>query len=182
MSGHSKWAQIKHKKAITDVRRAKIFNKIVRGIVIAARIQGSDPAMNAALRTAIQKAREANMPQDNIERAIKKGAGSEEGAHLQECTYEAYGPGGVALIITSVTDNNTRTSNEIKHLLSEHGGKWANPGSVLWAFDKKDQGWIPKEYSLVSLTSDQEESLFKLMDILDEHDDVQDVYANNKES
>lgn len=181
MSGHSKWAQIKHKKAAVDVRRAKIFGKIARVITLAAREKGKDPETNAALRAAIEKAREVNMPQDNIDRAIKKGAGSAGEESLQEFTYEAYGPGGVALVITGITDNNNRTSNEIKHLLGERGGKWANPGSVLWAFEKKNNVWEPKPYSTIELSSQDEEALLKLMDALDDHDDIQDIYANNKE-
>lgn len=181
MSGHSKWAQIKHKKAIIDVKRAGVFGKIARAITVAAREKGSDPNANPTLRTMIQKAREANMPQDNIDRAIKKGSGEGEEA-LQEFTYEAYGPGGVAIVLTGITDNNNRTSNEIKHLLSGHGGKWANPGSVLWAFEKKENEWEPKPYTMVSVDTKTEEALFRLMEVLDEHDDVQEVYANNTES
>ena len=176
MSGHSKWAQIKHKKAITDVRRAKVFGKIARLISIAAR----DPSTSVALRTAVAKAREVNMPSDNIERAIKKGTGGGDAA-FTGFTYEAYGPGGAALIITGITDNNNRTSNEIKHVLAESGGKWATPGSVLWAFEKKDNEWEPKDYGMIELAPQDEAALLKLMEALDEHDDVQEIYANNKE-
>src|SRR3989344_8455787 len=137
MAGHSKWAQIKHKKAATDARRGKLFGKLARAISVAARDAGRDSSMNLPLRIAVQKARDYNMPQDNIERAIAKAAGGGNEATLQNFTYEAYGPGGVALIITGITDNNNRTSQEIKHLLSEYGAKWASPGSVLWAFEKK---------------------------------------------
>ena len=181
MSGHSKWAQIKHKKAAVDIRRAKIFGKIARAITLAAREKGKDPQANAALRATIEKAREVNMPQDNIDRAIKKGAGGAGEESFREFTYEAYGPGGVALVITGITDNNNRTSNEIKHLLGERGGKWANPGSVLWAFEKRGGAWEPKPYSTIELSPQDEEALLKLMDALDDHDDVQDIYANNKE-
>lgn len=181
MSGHSKWAQIKHKKAITDSRKGKVFGKISRLITLAVREKGPDPEKNSSLRVAIAKAREVNMPHDNIERAIKKGAGTESGEGLTEFTYEAYGPGGAALIIAGITDNNNRTSNEIKHLLSERGGKWASPGSVLWAFEKKDNAWVSKEYSEVELSPNDTAALYKLMDALDEHDDVQEIYANNKD-
>jgi YebC/PmpR family DNA-binding regulatory protein len=180
MSGHSKWAQIKHKKAVTDAHRGKVFGKVAGTITIAARELGPDPAKNASLRTAIEKARAVNMPQDNIERAIKKATGGPD-TSLQEFTYEAYGPGGVALIITGITDNNNRTSNEVKHLLSEHSGKWANPGSVLWAFEKKEREWHPQPYSLVELSPEDSEQLYKLLDILDDHDDVGEIFANNKE-
>lgn len=182
MSGHSKWAQIKHQKAATDAKKSKIFGKIARAITIAARDKGPDPAKNSSLRVEIEKARAVNMPQDNIERAIKKGAGDAGGVILQEFTYEAYGPGGVALIITGITDNNNRTSNEIKHLLSQYGAKWANPGSVLWAFVKKDGAWEAMPYSEIELAKSDTEALYKLMDALDEHDDVQEIYANNKDA
>ncbi len=181
MSGHSKWAQIKHQKAVVDAKRGKIFGKLARMVSIAAREKGPDPAMNPTLRAVIQKAREVNMPQDNIERAIKRGAGSAGEAALQEFTCEAYGPGGAALVITGITDNNNRTSNEIKHLLGEHGAKWANPGSVLWAFEKKDGQWVSKPYSEIELSETDAAQLYKLMEIIDDHDDVHGVYANNKE-
>lgn len=181
MSGHNKWAQIKRQKAVTDAKKSKMFGKVARIISVAVRDKGSDPSLNTSLKSAIQKAREINMPQDNIDRAIKKGAGSGDGVTLQEFVYEAYGPGGVALLITGITDNNNRTSNEVKHLLSERGAKWANPGSVLWAFEKKETEWTPLEYGLVEISSGDTEALYKLMDALDEHDDVQEIYANNKE-
>lgn len=133
MSGHSKWAQIKHKKAITDAKKAKIFSKISRIISIAAAEKGPDPQMNAKLRTAIEKAKAANMPNDNIERAIKKGSG--EGKNLSEVTIEAYGPFGTALIIEAITDNKNRTMQEVKSILSDYDGKIANEGSVRWLFD-----------------------------------------------
>lgn len=182
MSGHSKWAQIKHQKATVDAKRGKIFGKLARAISIAARNLGPDPASNPTLRAAIQKAREVNMPNDNIERAIKKTTAGAGETTLQEFTYEAYGPGGTALVITGITDNNNRTSNEIKHVLSEHGAKWASPGSVLWAFEKKDGIWASKPYGEIELSDTDTAALYKLMEAIDEHDDVQDVYANNKES
>jgi YebC/PmpR family DNA-binding regulatory protein len=182
MSGHSKWTQIKHQKAATDAKKSKIFGKIARAITIVAREKGPDPATNSSLRVMIETARAANMPQDNIERAIKKGSGDAGGIALQEFTYEAYGPGGVALIITGITDNNNRTSNEIKHLLSQYEAKWASPGSVLWAFQKKDGVWEALPYSQLELAPHDSEALFKLMGALDEHDDVQEVYANDKDA
>src|SRR3989344_5412714 len=150
MSGHSKWAQIKHKKAATDAKKANVFSKISRLISIAAREKGEDPIANAKLRQAVAKAKEVNMPSENIERAIKKGAGAGEYV-LEEFLYEAYGPGGVAILIEGITDNKNRTSNEIKHLLLQHNAKWAEPGSVAWAFEKvsiDDVGeWQAKEYA-----------------------------------
>jgi len=137
MSGHSKWSTIKRKKAITDAKRSKIFGKMARAITIAAR-KGADPTMNPALRTVVDKARGANMSSDNIERAIKKGAGSDDdGTIMDEITYEAYGPGGVALLIEAITDNKNRIVSEIKHILTMTDGKFANAGSVAWLFDKK---------------------------------------------
>ena len=183
MSGHSKWAQIKHQKAVTDAKRGKIFGKLARAIAIAARDKGADPTKNSTLASAIQKAREVNMPNDNIDRAIKKGAGKQASgeAALQEFIYEAYGPGGVAIVITGITDNNNRTSNELKHLIAKNGGKWANPGSVLWAFEKRGGEWAPQPYSGIELSLEDTKALYALMEAIDDHDDVQDVYANNKE-
>lgn len=133
MAGHSKWAQIKHKKAITDAKKAKIFSKVSRIISIAAAEKGPDPQMNAKLRTAIEKAKAVNIPNDNIERAIKKGSG--EGKTLSEVTIEAYGPFGTALMIEAITDNKNRTMQEVKNILSDYDGKIANEGSVRWLFD-----------------------------------------------
>ena len=182
MSGHSKWAQIKHQKAATDAKKSKIFGKIARAITIATREKGGDPVTNSSLRVIVEKARAVNMPRDNIERAIKKGAGDAGGIALQEFTYEAYGPGGTALIIAGITDNNNRTSNEIKHLLSQYEAKWASPGSVLWAFQKKDGAWEALPYSEIELKQSASEALYKLMDALDEHEDVQEIYANGKDA
>lgn len=135
MSGHSKWSQIKHKKAVTDAKKGKIFSKMVRLISVAARAKGKDPESNPTLRTLIDTARSLNMPVENIERAIAKGAGELEGSKIEEFLLEAYGPGGSALLIEGTTDNRNRTVSEIKYLLSEHDGKLANPGSVLWLFE-----------------------------------------------
>lgn len=134
MSGHSKWAQIKHKKAITDAKKAKIFSKISRLLTIAAKEKGPDPSANAKLRTVIEKAKAANMPNDNIERAIKKA--TTEGKDLEEVTLEAYGPFGTALIIEAITDNKNRANQETRKILTNHNGKLANEGSVMWLFDR----------------------------------------------
>jgi YebC/PmpR family DNA-binding regulatory protein len=138
MSGHSKWHSIKHKKAVVDARRGQHFTKLARAITIAAREGGGDPEGNSTLALAIQKARDASMPKDNIERAIGKGTG--EGAdneQLESILYEAYGPGGVALLIEAVTDNRNRTGSEVRHLLSKNGGNLGEPGSVSYLFDKR---------------------------------------------
>lgn len=134
MSGHSKWSQIKHKKAITDAKKAKIFSKISRLLTIAAKERGTDPTTNASLRTVIEKAKAINMPSDNIERAIKKAA--TEGKGLEEITLEAYGPFGTALIIEAITNNKNRANQEVRNILTNHNGKLANEGSVMWLFDR----------------------------------------------
>lgn len=138
MSGHSKWHSIKHQKAITDSRRSAAFTKLANIITIAAREGGGgDPDSNFKLRLAMQKAREANMPNDNVERAIKRGTGEDAGTQIQEITYEGYGPDGVALLIETVTDNKNRTSNEIRSKLSKMGGSFGSAGSVAWQFSLK---------------------------------------------
>lgn len=138
MSGHSKWSTIKHKKALTDAKKAKVFSKVSRMISVAVREKGPNPETNLALRLALEKAREANMPSDNIQRIIKKYSGG-EGERLEEVQFEGYGPGGIALIIEAITDSRNRTSQEIRHLLSSHGGSMAAPGSVLWMFEKRGE-------------------------------------------
>ena len=137
MSGHSHFSTIKHKKEITDQKRSKIFSKLAQQILVSAREKGSDPDTNAGLRLAIEKAKQSNMPKDNIERAIKKGSGELEGEKLEEVFYEAYGPGGIAVIIEGITDNKNRTLAEIKQILSQNQGKLAGSGSVKWMFERK---------------------------------------------
>ncbi len=138
MAGHSKWAGIKHKKAIVDARRGKLFTKLARAITVAAREGGGDPGTNAALGLAVQKAKDASMPKDNIERAIAKGTGAgADAADWESVVYEGYGPGGVALLIEAMTDNRNRTGSEMRHLLGKHGGNLGEPGSVAYLFDKR---------------------------------------------
>ncbi len=137
MSGHSKWATTKHRKGAKDAARAKVFAKLIRQVEVAAREGGGDPTGNAALRTMIAKAREASVPVDTIERAVKRGTGELEGARYEQVTYEGYGPGGVAVIVETLTDNRNRTSAEIKHLFTRFGGSIAEPGSVAWQFERK---------------------------------------------
>ena len=140
MAGHSKWAQIKHKKKAVDARRGKLFTKLARAIQVAAREGGGDPAGNAALANAIQKAKDARMPKDNIERAIAKGAGADGGSEaIESVVYEGYGPGGVAVLVEALTDNRNRTAAEIRHLFSNAGGNLGEPGSVSWLFEKKGE-------------------------------------------
>jgi YebC/PmpR family DNA-binding regulatory protein len=138
MAGHSKWAGIKHKKAIVDSRRGKLFTKLARHITVAAKSGGGDVVGNPALALAVQKAKDASMPKDNIQRAIDKGTGAGADAEtFEDVLYEGYGPGGVALLIEALTDNRNRTGSDVRHLLSKHGGNLGEPGSVAYLFDKK---------------------------------------------
>ncbi len=236
MSGHSKWASIKHKKGKLDAQRGRIFTRLIREISIAAREGGGDPEKNPRLRTAIAGAKAQNMPADNIQRAIKKGTGELEGVSYDEITYEAYGPGGVAILIEAVTDNKNRTVAEIRHLLSKQNGNLGETGSVNWMFSKQgfiqvstegtdedalmmaaleagasdvkkedetydiytepgdleavreavekagfsiqnaEQSMIPQ--STVKLAEKEAGQILKLMESLEDHDDVQNVHAN----
>ncbi len=236
MSGHSKWAGIKHKKAKVDAQRGRTFTKIIREITVAARVGGGDPEGNPRLRTSVLAAKAVNMPADNIERAIKKGTGGLEGVHYEEITYEGYGPGGVAVLVEVVTDNKNRVVGEIRKGFSRHGGNLGESGCVAFLFEKKgyvqieaskvdedrlltvalDAGaedmqreesifaltTLPKDFekvrdqivksgiqplsaeitmhpkSTVRLEGKHAEQMLRLMEELEEHDDVQHVYAN----
>lgn len=146
MSGHSKWATIKRAKGAKDAARGKLFGRIIKEISIAARDGGGDPDGNPRLRLAIDKAKGANMPADNIKRAIQRGTGEMEGVHYEESTYEGYGPGGVAFLIEIITDNKNRTVAELRHLFSKNNGNLAENGSVSWKFDRKGVIILPKNY------------------------------------
>jgi len=137
MSGHSHWAGIKHKKAANDAKRGKVWSKLARMIIVAARNGGGDPSANLSLRYAIDKAKGANMPKDTIEKAIKKGTGGLEGAHYEEVLYEGYGPSGVAVMVEALTDNRNRTGPEVKRIFERHGGSLGTTGCVNWMFSKK---------------------------------------------
>jgi len=138
MSGHSKWSSIKHKKGAADAKRGKLFSKLARAIIVAARDGGGDPEHNPTLATAIQKARDASMPKENIQRAIDRGTGAgADGAAIESILYEGYGPGGVAILVEALTDNRNRASAEIRHAFSSHNGSLGEPGSVAWIFEKK---------------------------------------------
>jgi len=137
MSGHSRWSQIKRKKGKTDVQRGKLFSKILREITVAARNGGGDPKANMRLKAAMESAKEANMPQDNIKRAIQKGTGELPGESYEEIAYEGYAPGGVALLIQVLTDNRNRTGPEIRHVFEKHGGNMGSSGAVAWMFERK---------------------------------------------
>ncbi|MDR3230090.1 MAG: YebC/PmpR family DNA-binding transcriptional regulator [Synergistaceae bacterium] len=237
MSGHSKWANIKHRKAAQDARRGNLFQKLVRTIIVAAREGGGDPAMNMRLKTAIDRAKAVSVPMDNIIRGIKRGTGEIEGAAYEELTYEAYGPHGIALLIEVMTDNRNRTTPEIRALLTRNGGQMGETGSVSWMFERKgvievrgqkldedalmacglDAGMTDMEssdegYTLYSEPTDLHalqaalegakyavesaetpmvpktpveitdvdvaRKIIRLFDLLEEHDDAQNVYSN----
>jgi len=152
MSGHSKWAQIKHKKAVVDAKRGKIFSKIAKEIAVAARLGGGDPDGNPRLRTVLENAREVNMPGENIKRAIMKGTGELPGVSYEESIYEGYGPGGTAILLEVLTDNKNRTVPEIRHIMTKNGGNLGEAGCVAWMFEKKG-------YILVEKTKIDEDSL-----------------------
>ena len=236
MSGHSKWSTIKHKKAAQDAKRGAMFTKVIKELTVAARLGGGDVDMNPRLRTAVLKAKAVNMPQDTMQRAIMKGTGELPGVNYEEITYEGYGPGGVAMIVTVLTDNRNRTVAEIRKIFSKSGGNLGESGCVAWMFQKKGLIVVDKdkigedelfgialeagaedvqpgdaiyevttavedfepvkqaiaatglepsssEISLIPQTTvrlegNQARQLLKLMDELEEHDDVQNVYAN----
>lgn len=176
MSGHSKWSTIKHKKALTDAKRSKVFSKVASVITIAART-GSNPAKNPTLRTAIEKAREVNMPKENIDRAIKRGTGEIAGANLEEVTYGAFGSGGVAILITAITDNKNRTLSEIKQILSEHNAKFTESSSIQWMFRRSGADWVPN--SPIEIEDENiKKQLEALYEALDEQNDTNEIYSN----
>lgn len=236
MSGHSKWSTIKHKKGAADAKRGKIFTKIIKEITVAARAGGGDPAGNPRLRTAILTAKQVNMPQDNINRAIKKGTGELAGVNYEEFTYEGYGPGGAAILLDVMTDNKNRTVGEIRAVMGKNGGNLGENGCVAWMFEKKGLFIVPasemeeddllelimaagaedlekvndgfeiktsmENFETVRKTLESKEikiefaeltrlptntvevnektgrQLLRLMDLLEDHDDVQKAYSN----
>jgi YebC/PmpR family DNA-binding regulatory protein len=177
MSGHSHWAGIKHKKEITDKKRAKIFSKSLKLISAAAHTE-PDPAFNPRLRTAVANAREAGVPVDTIDRAIKHAADPSE--KLEELLFEAYGPGGAAVLITAISDSRNRTVQEIKTILRDNNGKWAEQGSVQWAFEiaeGEERDWTAKFPQDIP-DGEEKEKLAELLEALEDNDDVQNVYTN----
>lgn len=155
MSGHSKWASIKHKKGAADAKRGKLFTKLIREITVAAKDGGGSPETNPSLRTAISRANDANMPKDNIEKAIKKGTGELPGVTYESCSFEGYGPGGVAILVEALTDNKNRSSAEVRNIFSKKSGNMAGAGSVSWIF-------TPKGYILIDKSEIDEEELFSI--------------------
>ncbi|MBX4211128.1 YebC/PmpR family DNA-binding transcriptional regulator [Candidatus Parcubacteria bacterium] len=173
MSGHNKWSKIKNRKAVTDAQKSKAFTKMGRLLAVEARKAKGD--VNApGLRMAILKAKEVNMPSDNIDRAIKKASG--DGVVMDAVTYEAYGPGGCALIIEALTENRNKAAAEIKHILSKNGFELAGMGSATWAFEKGHEGWVAK--TTIPLSETDGQALSTLIDELEDNDDVQDVFTN----
>jgi YebC/PmpR family DNA-binding regulatory protein len=236
MSGHSKWHTIKHKKGAADAKRGKIFTRLIKELTVAARGGGGDPDLNPRLRTIIAEAKASNMPRENIERAIRRGTGEEPGVHYEEIMYEGYGPGGVAILIQTLTDNKNRTVGEIRHMLGKYNGNLAAENSVAWMFHRKGQVIVEKEkadedtllnaaldagaddmsddggvweivsspesfeavreavkglglepasaevamipQNFVKLQGKDAQQMLRLMEALDDHDDVQHVWAN----
>lgn len=173
MSGHNKWSKIKHKKGATDAKKSKLLSKYSRLIALESKKAGGD--VNApGLRAIIERAKGESMPKDNIDRAVAKGKGGDAG-NLEEVLYETFGPGGTAILITALTDNNNRTSAEIRHLLSKAGLALGAPGSAAWAFTKTAGGYAPQMPMALSDTDGEE--LANLIETLEDHDDVQDIYT-----
>jgi len=156
MSGHSKWHSIKHKKMATDQKRGKIFTKLIKEIMVATKMGGANPETNSRLRMAIEKAKSYNMPNDNIQRAIKKGSGAEGGINYEQVSYEGYGPGGVAIYVEVLTDNKNRTASEIRSIFSRHNGNLGGQGSVAWIFERKGLITVKKEKA-------EEDKLFEIV-------------------
>jgi len=179
MSGHSKWHSIKHKKGATDAKRGKLFTKFIKEITVAARTGGGDPDANARLRKAILDAKAGNMPNDTIDRAVRRGTGAEDGVTYDEITYEGYGPGGVAMLIEAMTDNRNRTVAEIRHIFSKNGGNLGESGSVGWLFEKKG-------YIVVDKAAKPEEELFDIAieagadDLRDDEDNFEIITSPEK--
>ena len=174
MSGHNKWSKIKRQKGATDAAKSKIFSKMAKLISTASRLAKGDTT-SPSLRAAIDKAREYNMPIDNIDRAVKKGLGN-DAEQMDAVTYESYGPGGTALIIEALTSNRNKAAQEVKFILSKHGCELAAQGSALWAFTKENGEWMPN--MTVPISEEDSATLEKLITELEDNDEVQDVYTN----
>ena len=173
MSGHNKWSKIKHKKAATDAVRSKIFSKHSSLITMEAKKANAD-INSAGLLAAVERAKKDSMPKENIDRALAKGSGTDS-ASLQEVLFEAFGPGGVAILITAVTDNNNRTNQEIKHISTKAGFQLGAPGSAIWAFTKNDSGYHPT--TPLQISDEDGEKLANLIDQLEDQDDVRDIFT-----
>jgi len=177
VSGHSKWSTIKRDKAINDSKKSQIFTKLTRAITVAAK-KSADIESNAALRVAVEKAKDARMPKDNIERAIQKGSGGGDGAQFEEVVYEGYGPEGVAFYVRALTDNRNRTVAEIRNIFGKHGGSLGGVGSTAYIFTNLDS----PSFEVEVLDSKKARTILDLINVLEDHDDVSDVYTNAKVS
>ncbi len=176
MSGHSKWANIKHRKSAQDAKRGQLFSKLAKEITVAAKIGGGNPENNIRLRVAIERAREANMPTENIERAIKRGTGELEGVNYEEVVYEGYGPGGVAILVNVLTDNKNRTAADMRKIFSKFGGSLGTTGSVAWIFEKK--GYISVDASKYSEDQILEIAIEAGAEDVKKEDDVISIYTS----
>ena len=176
MSGHNKWAQIKHKKGAVDAAKSNVWGKLSRRITVESKKCAGDVTL-PSLRAVIEKAKFHNMPKDNIDRAVAKGT-SADASSMESITYETYGPGGAAILIDALTDSRNRTAQEIKHLLGDIGLALASPGSAMWAFQKTAGGYEPK--TTVKLTEEDSARLMGLLEKIDAHDDVEEVYTNTE--
>ena len=174
MGGHNKWSQIKRQKGANDAAKSNVWGKLAKRIAVESKKAGGD-VNSPGLRAIIEKAKKENMPKENIERAVAKGVSTDAGA-MESVTYETYGPGGCAIVIEALTDSRNRTAQEIKHVLTENGLALAAPGSALWAFDKTTEGYAPK--TTVPLSEADNEQLMKILQTIDAHDDVEEVYTN----
>jgi YebC/PmpR family DNA-binding regulatory protein len=175
VSGHSKWSTIKRDKAINDSKKSQIFTKLTRAITVAARA-GADPESNSLLRLALEKAKQARMPKDNIDRAVQKGSGGGEGTQYEEVVYEGYGPEGVAFYVRALTDNRNRTVAELRNIFSRHGGSLGGAGSTAYIFTDLEHPAFEIEVDSLA----KARSILNLVDVLEDHDDVSDVYSNIK--
>lgn len=180
MAGHSKWKQIKHKKGAADAKRGQLFSKLVREIMVAVRTGGSNPSTNTRLKVALERARASGLPKENSDRAIARASGTGDGVELIEALYGAIGPGGIAILIETITDNKNRTLAEMKNILNEFGGKFVEPASVLWNFEKVETpyGYDYRARSPIAISDESKTALETLLTKLSEHDDVQKVYTN----
>jgi len=172
MSGHNKWSKVKNKKAVTDARKGKVYTKMAKVIGMELRKANGD-AKAASVQAAIKKARELNVPNENIERALRK---NDTAVQMESIMYEAYGPGGVALMIEALTDNRNKAAGEIKHILTENGSALAAPGSASWAFTKTAEGYMPN--TMVEISEEDGFKLDKLIEELEDNDEVQEIYTN----
>jgi YebC/PmpR family DNA-binding regulatory protein len=184
MSGHSHWASIKHKKGAEDKKRGKLFSKLSRQISLAVREKGGDPETNSALRITVEKAKEFNMPKDNIERSIKRGLGELEGEKLEEVIFEAYGPGGIAIIIEGITDNKNRALGEVKQILNQNSGKLVGEGAIRWMFERKGTIIIDLKMQDENLKNKEQLELLAIESGAEDnywHDDILDVYTKTED-